>query len=356
MLMKKMLKYLLLPPLAFVLYFVAVLLIAYFKDYKPERIERLSLHSPEPKEIMALPLDTFSIMSWNIGYAGLGAEEDFFYDGGQMVRPTEERINQNLTGISDFLLDHDNVSFILLQEVDRGSKRSYEQDQEKFLLNELWFYSGAFAPNYKVPFVPVPLFHPMGSVLSGLLSLSLPLPVSSERYAFEGNFAFPKKLFMLDRCFILSRFQMTNRKQLVIINTHNSAFDDGSLRLEQLDKLRQIMTTEYKKGNYIIIGGDWNMAPGFFKAGMIRNGDKAKENPDRIPTDWLPKGWSYVTEHHTPTNRSVATSYEKGQTEVQLIDFFVVSPNLQPLAIKNTDLSFKYSDHQPVLMQFTFKK
>ena len=88
MLMKKMLKYLLLLPLAFVLYFGAVLLIAYFNDYQPERLERINLHSPEPKEIMALPLDTFSIMSWNIGYAGLGSKEDFFYDGGQMVRPT----------------------------------------------------------------------------------------------------------------------------------------------------------------------------------------------------------------------------------------------------------------------------
>ncbi|MBE0649927.1 MAG: hypothetical protein IH595_03700, partial [Bacteroidales bacterium] len=31
-----------------------------------------------------------SILSWNIGYAGMGAETDFFYDGGKMVRPSRE--------------------------------------------------------------------------------------------------------------------------------------------------------------------------------------------------------------------------------------------------------------------------
>ncbi len=35
-------------------------------------------------------------MIWNIGYCGLDASMDFFYDGGEQVRPSEEKVKENL--------------------------------------------------------------------------------------------------------------------------------------------------------------------------------------------------------------------------------------------------------------------
>ena len=47
-------------------------------------------------------------------------------------------------------------------------------------------------------------------------------------------------------------------KQLVIINLHLEAYDDGSAREKQMKVLKDIMVKEYEKGNYVIVGGDFN--------------------------------------------------------------------------------------------------
>jgi len=352
---KKIFKYASIIIALLLLYPIIVISIAWKNDYQPERISRVNVYSPEPKEVMALPLDTFSIITWNIGYAGLGQKQDFFYDGGTMVRPKESAVKENLKGILDFLLENDNTTFVLLQEVDRDSKRSYNTDEEQYLLKGLWFYSGLYADNYKVPFVPLPLLEPMGKVRSGLLSMSLPMPLSADRYSFTGNFAFPKKLFMLDRCFLLSRYPLVNRKELVIINLHNSAFDDGDLRKGQLEQLKKVMEMEARKGNYVLVGGDWNMAPASFQPDLMGKNYPLLENTIQIPNDWLPKGWEYISRPSLPTNRTVDMPYKKGETKVQLIDFFIVSPNIQALAVNTVDNDFLYSDHQPVIMQFRLK-
>src|SRR3712207_7070413 len=43
------------------------------------------------------------------------------------------------------------------------------------------------------------------------------------------------------------------------INTHCSAYDKGGkMKLEQMKYLSQFIDSEYKKGNYVLVGGDWN--------------------------------------------------------------------------------------------------
>ena len=46
------------------------------------------------------PGDDVSILSWNIGYAGLGEESDFFMDGGKQTRALSKAIvEKNMDGI-----------------------------------------------------------------------------------------------------------------------------------------------------------------------------------------------------------------------------------------------------------------
>jgi len=58
-------------------------------DYKPEPIE-IIVEKGSNGGITNLQQNTFSLINWNIGYAGLGQEMDFFYDGGEGVRPTKK--------------------------------------------------------------------------------------------------------------------------------------------------------------------------------------------------------------------------------------------------------------------------
>ena len=57
-------------------------------DYDPPTFISLEVTQNNPSQI---EFDTtFSIISWNLGYNGLGKEMDFFYDGGKQVRASEE--------------------------------------------------------------------------------------------------------------------------------------------------------------------------------------------------------------------------------------------------------------------------
>ncbi|MBE0639149.1 MAG: endonuclease/exonuclease/phosphatase family protein, partial [Bacteroidales bacterium] len=290
-----------------------------------------------------------SILSWNIGYAGMGAETDFFYDGGKMVRPSRELNRQYFESILAYLRSQETLDFILLQEVDKKAKRSYYTDQTADIRGILTKHTSVFAKNYDVLFVPVPMHNPMGTVAGGMLSFSGYQPHESKRISFPGNYDWPTRLFMLKRCFIQQRFPCKNGKNLVVINTHNSAFDDGTLRLRQLEKIKETVLNEYQHGNFVIVGGDWNMNPPGFDPGQIVNGDFSVVNPlGSIPEDFMPLGWQWIYDPTKPTNREVVTTYFQGQTPTSVIDFFLLSPNVKSLSIETDDQSFRFSDHNPL--------
>lgn len=83
-------------------------------EYRPGERET-TICCPEG-EIVPLP-DTLTILSWNIGYAGLGDNMDFFYDGGRRVRDSRERTARNLKEIVE-TISRVNPDLALLQEVD----------------------------------------------------------------------------------------------------------------------------------------------------------------------------------------------------------------------------------------------
>ena len=291
-----------------------------------------------------------SIMTWNIGYAGMGDDMDFFYDGGKSMRTSRERTHENHKAILDFIGLNSHKDFILLQEVDKESKRSYRinsVDSLQQLMPEAWH---AFGKNYDVRFVPVPFYAPMGKVKSGILTISHGAPIISERYSFPGYYPWPSRLFNLQRCFLLNRYPVDNGKELVVINTHNSAFDDGTLRKKQLDFLEKTLQKEYEKGNYVIAGGDWNMCPPEFEPDFYFNLFDTLDVM-YIPKDFLPE-WHWVYDANVPTNRRAKTPYDPASTLTTLIDFFVVSPNIKVLDVQGKHLDFKHSDHNPVMAKF----
>jgi len=68
-----------------VIYLGGIILLGTLYDYKPEDITGLKIAGNGSGEEISDSVFTF--LSWNIGYGGLGAEMDFFYDGGKQIRP-----------------------------------------------------------------------------------------------------------------------------------------------------------------------------------------------------------------------------------------------------------------------------
>ncbi len=335
----------------FVLGFAGLVGYATLSDYKPVP-EIIVYENPLAK---AVPSDkVFELLIWNIGYAGLSKDMDFFYDGGKQVRPQKATVLTNMTAIESFLSQYKGADFILLQEVDKKSKRSWGVNEYDRIAGIFPDFHSGFGKNYDVFFVPVPVNDPLGSVHSGLQTLSRFEPFSVVRHAFPGNYSWPQGLFMLDRCFLVSRYRLENtQKELLVINTHNSAYDDGTLRTNQMKYMEDFLAGEYKKGNYIIVGGDWNQCPPEFVPQFEKN---LMDNEIRmdIEKEFLPD-WQWAYDATIPTNRRLPTAYDEATSLTTVIDFFLVSPNVDVKQVKGIYLNFENSDHQPVELKVAFK-
>ena len=91
-------------------------------------------------------------------------------DGGEMVYPpSQEIVEKNVDGISDFLENFE-ADIYILQEVDYSSDRTERMDQ-------ISIYSGiknfgySYARNYMCEFVPFPI-PPLGKMDSGIMTMS----------------------------------------------------------------------------------------------------------------------------------------------------------------------------------------
>jgi endonuclease/exonuclease/phosphatase family metal-dependent hydrolase len=196
----------------------------------------------------------------------------------------------------------------------------------------------------------------MGGVKGGLMTLSRFTPFEASRYSLQSSEAWPKKLFMLKRCYLLTRFKVSEGKELVLINTHNSAFAEAAkLREKELTVLRKAMEEEYNKGNYVIVGGDWNQNPVPFDERLITSGDAVMRIIPPIPDDFLPAGWQWAYDPSQPTNRDVIEAYKHGITRTTIYDFFVLSPNIRIISVKTNSDGFKFSDHNPVCLKIKLK-
>jgi endonuclease/exonuclease/phosphatase family metal-dependent hydrolase len=278
---------------------------------------------------------------------------DFFHDGGKTVRASEELSARYRSEIASFLAGmRDSVDFIMLQEVDRASKRSYFIDQMQVIGNELPGFYGAFAWNYKVSFVPVPFripYEPYGATNGGLVTFSKYRPLISYRIQYPGGFSWPTSLYMLDRCALEQHFKLSNNREMVLVNTHNTAYDEtGEIKREEMQFIRERYSKASSGRKLVLLGGDWNQVPPDFVVNprqKVAPGYTAQAlDASLLPND-------FVAIHDTAhTNRALLRPYKAGETFTTLIDYFIASPQLKVLHVKTINMDFRWSDHQPVLL------
>ncbi|NIK79670.1 endonuclease/exonuclease/phosphatase family metal-dependent hydrolase [Paenibacillus castaneae] len=320
-------------------------------DYKPAPVVELTVEANS--ENIIKQNEPFTVTTFNIGYAGLDHNQDFFMDGGKQSRSSsEEQTRMNLAAITAFMKEAAS-DFYLVQEVDTKSSRSYKINEASYLSNELDHYSHVFAINYKVPWVPVPILDPMGSVNSGLLTLSTFESTENLRYDLPGKESWPRQQLELDRAFLASRLPVDNGKELVLVNLHLSAFDKGGLiRRQQLEFLSDYIKKENEKGNYLIIGGDWNHALPGTDPGAFPTTQAWPEWLQPFPADFTPEGFQWVVDSSIPSVRTVDVAYTAGINFQAVIDGFLVSPNITVVAVHGNKLEYEHSDHNPVTAQF----
>lgn len=335
--------------LSAVLLAVAVLLIYLtVTEYDPQ--PRQAADAIRMEEGTAADTD-LTLYSWNIGYAGLGKDSDFFMDGGEMVDPpSQEAVMENLNAIGSFMLSNPADAW-LLQEVDRNSARTDHVDQLETLA-QAYPGSRAFARNYKCSFVPIPL-PPIGQVDSGVATFTnLNMQEDAERVALPCPFSWPSRVANLKRCLLVTRLPLAESdREVVLVNLHLEAYDDGEGKAAQTELLLQVLQEEYEKGNYVIAGGDFNQTfPGALDAYPIA--DPQLWQPGVLEADALPEGWQYAYDGNSATCRLLNKPYDE-TCQQYVIDGFLVSPNVQIENVETVELDFEHSDHNPVRLDVT---
>ncbi len=291
-----------------------------------------------------------TVFSWNIGYAGLGASTDFFMDGGNNVNPTPEEVNENLTAVKKFISSQSADAW-LLQEVDVNSARTGHINELESVF-EVYPSSYALAFNYKCEFVPIPL-PPIGKIESGIATFTDKTVKGSsfERIALPCPFSWPVSLANLKRCLLVTRLPVENSdKEVVLVNLHLEAYDDGEGKIAQTELLMNFLREEYKKGNYVIAGGDFNQVfPQTLEKYQLTEDSWV---PGVLEEETLPQGFSYAFDSETPTCRLLNRPLDEN-TQKYVIDGFIVSPNVKVEKVETVDLNFANSDHNPVKLDIS---
>lgn len=328
--------------------FVGLLIFVTVKEYRPDKEEQVKKSEGNKHVSREEP---FTIVSLNTGYAGLGKEEDFFMDGGSKVRPdSKKQVEKNINGIAKMLKENSADAYFL-QEVDLNSKRSYFTNQVSNYEKTLGF-GGMFAYNFKVAYAPYP-WPTIGHVESGLSTLTDCKVNKAERIALPESFSWPLKTCNLKRCLLKTRLPVKGSKaELVLINLHLEAYDSGEGKEAQSKMLLKELEKEYKKGNYVIAGGDFNQTfDGITKYPITNKEDWV---PGAIGNEILPSGFKFAVDDSNPTCRLLNKPYDKN-SQVYVIDGFIVSPNVQVDQVKVINYDFQYTDHQPVRLNVRLK-
>ena len=370
MMIKKVLKILMIILIVIISLGVGFIITLQAFEYRPEEITELTIEDnlADVSSNYVNSAEEFTILTFNIGYASLSETEDFVMDGGKKGRmDSSEEVETNLEGIKN-ILEANSADIYLLQEVDEDSHRSYNINQLEYF-NEILGKSSVFAYNYRCIFVPFPLSFTqmMGKVNSGIATYSEYFSDSAERHQLPGSFAWPVSLANLKRAMLITKYPIQgSNKYLIVINVHLSAYDDGTMRLEEMEALKTIMKNEYDLGNYVVVGGDFNQT---FPPAVDVNGSENDyyydlKNPDfwqayPMEEDWfIENDFSFGVDITNPTCRLLNKPYDSinlDNNQYYVIDGFIVSNNLEITNIETLQENFVFSDHNPVKITFIFK-
>ena len=344
--------------LAIVLAYVIYVFAAYYRVEDNQILEVNVLSDQEPDSGAA---GQYRIASYNIGFGAYSNDYSFFMDGGKESRArSPEAVRENVTGAMETVKAID-PDFLFLQEVDVDGTRSYH-------INELDLVNGAlegrflnwtFAQNYDSPYLFWPLLEPHGANRAGQATYSS-LSTSSalrRQLPIEDGVM---KLVDCDRCYSVQRVPLAEGgAELVLYNLHLSAYtSDGAIAEEQLKMLFADMLGEYEKGNYAIAGGDFNKD-------LLGNSDEifgvsgpAYTWAQPIPASLVPEGLSIVApfdpDKPTASCRNADRVYGPDNYRVT-VDGFVVSANVEVRTAKVWETGFRWSDHNPVYMDFVLR-
>lgn len=295
---------------------------------------------------------TLAVLTWNIGYAGLGKDADLIIDKGQSIRALSElQIARAAHGIADWLAAQSS-DVICLQESAKAGFLTRGVPLRSIIAETLTQRQSVFWTDMRSVLVPRLLKVDHGMSVHSRISFRA---CHAELLPQDDTYFFG--ILKKHYGFIVSRFAIEEKgREWVVFNIHLSAFDtDGAARKEQLKHLMRRAQAEYSQGNFVVIAGDWNMRLSPTDFGHQSDPASLLWTKD-FPQEALPKHWQLAFDPMTPTVRSLNKAFNPGETYSTIVDGFVYSPNVQLSGISAANMGFELADHQPVEASFVARE
>jgi endonuclease/exonuclease/phosphatase family metal-dependent hydrolase len=203
----------------------------------------------------------FTVMSWNVQY-GASRKHQFFYDGGDAVHVPRTDVDETVGAIAAAIRDAA-PQLTLIQEMDRGSKRTDMVD----MLGPWQAAAGAACavttPYHRSPFVPKPFSNPLGRVDMHLAVLSQ-APLTGALRTQLALLDEPRivQVFNLKRALLTAEVEVEGHDQpLAVAVTHLSAFSFGDGTLAAQVAALDAWMAARPPGQPWILAGDMNLLP-----------------------------------------------------------------------------------------------
>lgn len=198
---------------------------------------------------------------WNVQYAA-GRAPHFFYDGGADVSVDRPTVERTLDAIAEVIRRTD-PDIVLLQEVDRGSRRTVFVDQHEVLLQAVPYPCHASTPYHRAVYVPHPPHEHLGRVdmhLSVFSRYRLDRAVRHQLALLDESWV--RRQFNLRRALLEIDVPLADGGRLVLFNTHLSAFSrgDGTVA-RQMAAIDARLAAAEDGGAPWVLGADLNTLP-----------------------------------------------------------------------------------------------
>lgn len=294
------------------------------------------------------------ILSWNVQYlAGRGYV--FFYDtlagNGPDTRPTPESIARTLDEVVD-VIRAENADVVMLQEVDRDSKRTDYADQLQLIQARLGGRYPCTATTYyhRAAFVPHPSI--MGKVGLSLSTLSKTSIEVATRYQLPRICGDPVTVaFNFKRAVLGVTLPVQGSRPLTALHTHMDAFAQGCDTMQkQVAVVQELLDATPSPW---VMGGDFNLLGTRAAYDRLRERERAYFNPQTELAPLMDNYESFPSRAQIDSGEARFITHFANDPAVgrpdRTIDYFFYSAGLPRTAERIRQDDPKISDHYAML-------
>ncbi|EPC22277.1 metal-dependent hydrolase [Lacticaseibacillus paracasei subsp. paracasei Lpp22] len=146
------------------------------------------------------PGQTYTAMTYNIGYGSYPPSYSFFMDGGKYSRAySKKSVRTSINGVIK-TTQAQNPDVAFYQEIDPDGDRSQHVNEVKMVTGAQQQYANIYGQNYDSAYLFYPFTQPIGKAKSGILTLSKAKVDSSRRYSLPVDTDFNKSPSLQFKC------------------------------------------------------------------------------------------------------------------------------------------------------------